>query len=482
MNGGWGRLRGLSLMVLVAGAACATLPPCPDHGGPVWRELTSAHFVLRSDLPPSDATEVLRTLEETRAGMLAAVWPGDPGPPGRIQAIALSSQRELAVYTGPLVAGVHLRHPPFPATLVLGAADTAQSAAKHELAHELAFYFLPAQPPWYAEGVASFLQTIRYDRGTGRSSVGEPEEGLYRYFRGGGPLELEALLGRMPTDPLARQRFYATSWLLTHYLRNKRPQGWEALRRRLEHLEPGAQAFRAEFPDLDGDGLQGTLVDYLNGGAYTVERYQVAPWNETPRARTMADVEVHGVRAFLFWSMRSLNDEITVADVEGQLQEGLRGEQPSLDALAVAYYGPNSGAPGLRAELATRALHAHPQAWLSWMMSADLRPRALPARRADLLRALGLAPDEPELLIRLASADAEEGLWDDAFALTNRVLGAGALHPQLWILHVAALRETGHCAESERWAAVISAYLPVEGGPSIDAAARRPCGRGPRGN
>lgn len=43
----------LALAALVAQACAAPTRtfPCPAHGGAAWRELTSDHFVLRTDLP-----------------------------------------------------------------------------------------------------------------------------------------------------------------------------------------------------------------------------------------------------------------------------------------------------------------------------------------------------------------------------------------------------------------------------------------------
>ena len=467
-----------AVVAMAAIAACATVPPCPERGGPVWRELTSEHFVLRSDLPLDEATDVLRTLEETRAAMLASVWRGEAGPLGRTQAIALSSPREFAAFTGPLIGGMHLQHPPFRPTLVLGAADATQSAAKHEVAHELAFSVLPVEPPWYAEGLAGFLQTIRYDRAQGDAYVGEPAEDLYRYFSTGGPMDLDRLLGRVPDDPFQAVQFYATSWLLVHYLFNKRFDGWQRLTDRLARLEPGRAAFLAEFPDLSGDGLYRTLIDYARGGQYTVLRPRVAPWTATPRVRTMADTEAHGARAYLYWALRDRNDEITDATLRTEIDEGLHGPAPSVDALAVAFYGPDAHVKQRRAELAALATRTHPESWMSWLMAADGESNGLLAKRGDLFRGLAKAPDEPEILLRLATVDAQEGQWDDAVALTNRILGAGLVHHGLWLLHAQALRETGHCAMADRWAASLSAYLPLAEVPANAVQEERPCQEG----
>jgi hypothetical protein len=40
----------LAALVAFAASSCATLPPCPARGGPVWTEWTSPHVVLLTDL------------------------------------------------------------------------------------------------------------------------------------------------------------------------------------------------------------------------------------------------------------------------------------------------------------------------------------------------------------------------------------------------------------------------------------------------
>ena len=431
--------------------------------------------MLRSDLPVDDAIDVLGSMEDARAGMLAGMWPGEAGPTGRTQAVALSSYHELSAFIGARLNGIHLRHPPFPPTIVLAGSGAWQSTAMHELAHELALHFLPVEPPWYAEGLATFLESVRYDRGRGRSSLGEPSQDRYQYFRSGAPMSLEKLLGRMPDDPFEQSQFYATSWLLTHYLYNKRPGGWQRLQRRLGGLQPAAQAFRDEFPDLDAGGLDSALREYVAGGAYVVEHRNLAPWAGTPSVRAMTDSEVHGVRAYLYWSMRGANDEITEAAIRAELDEALHAELPALEALAVAFYGPDAASPARRNELAEQAKRTYPDRWMAWVMAADVQSGDLLASRADLFRGLRLAPDEPEILIRLAAADEREGLWDDALDLTNRVLGAGAVHHDLWLMHLMAMRETGLCPFADRWAAALLAYFPPQEARAVDGIARLPC-------
>lgn len=465
--------------VLVAGSGCATVPPCPGRGGPAWRELTSEHFVVRSDLELDEVIEVVKTLEENRTAMLAW-WGGRPGPVERTPVIALS-RRELGAFDGFAYDGYYVRRPPFPGTVIAaGHALTRNEIVKHELAHDLAFHFEPIEPRWYAEGVATFLETTRYDRETRQASLGEPSETRLAFFqvrgRVRGPSPIEELLGPPPTDLFELSRFYGTSWLLTHYLVNQRPQAYQRFKRRINALEPGSAAFRAEFPDLDSDGLYTVLTSYLSSGNYTVIRGTLPPWGGTPGVRSMADPEVHALRAFLYSAVHISDESQDLAAMRAEVDEALVAASPPIEALAVAFYTPELKYRIGRRELATMAVKAHPENWMAWIMLADASPKQEePPGGEVLLRARGLAPDEPEVLVRLAEKRAAQGKWNVALALSGAALPAGANHPDIWLIYAAALWRTGQCDQARRWVAAIKGYLPAASRHPLEEATAGTC-------
>jgi hypothetical protein len=456
------------VLVLVLVAGCATVPPCPARGGPAWRELTSEHFVVRSDLEPDEVVEVVRTLEEIRAAMLT-MWVGLLEPIGRTPVIALSSS-ELAAFAGFEFDGYYFRRPPFPGTVVAAGNTWKRSeTVKHELAHELAHHFEPIQPTWYAEGLAMYLETTRYDREKRYSILGEPSEAGTDFFRkGGSPSPADELLGPLPIDLLELTRFYATSWLLTHYLINQRRDAYERFKRRIGALEPGAAAFRAEFPDLDSAGLYSELTKYVSSGHYTMLGRKLPPWVGTPGIRTLPDAEVHGVRAFLYTSLHARDQSPNLIAARAELDEAVSAASPPIEALAVAFYSPDLKYRLGRPELAALAIKNHPESWMAWMMLADASPRQDPAAGVALIRAFGVAPHESEVLVRLAAMKASEGKWDEALALSQTALPAGAHHPELWLIHTAALMRTGHCEEARRWGAALKGLLSVAPGRQLD--------------
>lgn len=286
--------------LVAAHLGCATVPACPAKGGPAWRELTSEHFVLRTDLQQEAAQMVLRHLEDARAAMLAVVWPRAPELRGRIDAFALASAAEVQTYLGPHFVGVHLRVPPFPPTLlVAGLGRENQLHANHEIAHAVSLQLLPVQPLWFAEGLAEYLSTIHRSDDDRQAVAGDAEVTDYEIVQHFGVSSLPTLLGPMPADNFERVRFYATSWLLVHYLFNARPEALERFQQRLGRLEPGEDAFRAEFPDLAAGKLESVLKDYAFSGRYTISMRSLPPWNGTHQERLLTDSEVHSSRALL---------------------------------------------------------------------------------------------------------------------------------------------------------------------------------------
>lgn len=455
-------LRVLLTSALVVETGCAIMPPCPGRGGPAWRQLSSAHFTLRTDLEPHEAEEVVRSLEETRAAMLVAIWPGAPGPPDRTQAIALASHSELAVFTGFGVGGMHVHTPPFPPTLVIGAGDLEGESLKHELAHDLSRWFLPIQPAWYSEGIATFLEAVRYDRAKERVIVGEPSSKRLQAIQHTGVVLMEQLLGPMPDDVFELGRFESSSWILMHYLVNHRTYAFEDFQRRLGRLEPAMKAWQAEFPDLGGDNLYRTLVEYARSGSYVVRRIPLAPWSGSTEARVLSDAEAHGVLAYLYAYVHLPGAPGKPVAARAEIDEALRGDPSALDALAVAFYTPELRIETSRPELARRAVGAHPESWLAWQMVADSTRPSDPAKLTALIRALEVAPRQPEVLTRLAALKASSGKWDDALSFSAKAMRAGAVRPDVWMIHLAALANSAHCAEAALWAAAVTGYLPPD--------------------
>jgi hypothetical protein len=240
---------------------------------------------------------------------------------------------------------------------------------------------------------------------------------------------------------------------------NNRAQQFLNFQNRLGVLEPPAQAFRAEFPDLDEQGLTRVLNGYIQGGRYEVLSYATAAWAGTPRSRALSDAEVHGIRALLYATVSEREGLDTLGAARAEIDEALRGAPPSVEAMAVASYVRELHYPIDRATLAKRAVAADRQDWMAWLMTADAAPSPDGASLAALLDASRLAPDNLEIRARLATRMARDGRWEQALGYSNRALPVAALRPGLLIIHLRALLETGHCPEAQHWRRALEGYL-----------------------
>jgi hypothetical protein len=452
---------------LLGVGGCATLPLCPARGGPSWRELTSEHFDVRTDLDLETAIEAIHTLEEARTAMLDTVWGGAAGPPGRMAVIILGSLRELSTFVGRDAGGdLILRHDLFPPTILVPlTGDASRGAMKHELAHLLSRWFLPLQPDWYSEGVASFLETIRYDRGEGRAYLGEPKT-RYEAISAAGPTSIlgaPQLFGDLPVDMRERLRFYATSWTLVHYLFNHRNPAFVRFQHRLATFELPEEAWAAEFPDLTGDGLIRELTQYRRSGQYFRLAQAIAPWNGDIAQRLMADNEVHALRAYLYAYVETPGHRSDRVRARAEVAEALREDPATVAALALQFYlleprvgGWDDDTAGR--ELAKRALAGGDANWMAWLMVADAANRGDTVGRKAIERAWALAPHEPVTLARMALLRASQNRWKEVVAFSSEAIGLGFASPEVLLLHAAALDLAGECEGASRWIAALSHY------------------------
>ena len=436
---------------------------------------------MRTDLGEDDALRVVRTLEETRSAMIIGVWSNIQIESEVTPVFALDSRAELTAYTGPLAGAKHQTSPPFPAFLVVPEVGSGMGvgahAVRHELAHQLSRRVTPVQPHWFSEGVATFLETIHADpEDERRMVIGDADPERYRTFKYLVPSSLDELLGEVPQTLHERARFYATSWLLVHYLSNHRPEQLRDFEHRIGALEPAQAAFRAAFPDLASGALPGVLWTYINGGEYVATRWLVPRWNGRHETRILADAEVHAVRALLRASSSYVEEpEAHAAAITGELDEAIGHGSPPLDALAVAFYRLNRPYRLSRTELAKVAVATHPRKWMAWLMAADVAPAGSDERDRALHRALAFAPTEPEVLLRLAREHARVGRWQEVLGLSSRILRAGVQHPDLWLMHLYALQETGRCDSARLWGAALEGYVGPEKKGDVATVRARPC-------
>src|SRR5450432_1708179 len=86
--------------MLVLTSACVTAAPVksPGEGGAPWTELTSPHFVLRTDLDQEKARAVLAQIEAIDDALEQVAFPPSSKTPNRILVVDFATQAEFEAY------------------------------------------------------------------------------------------------------------------------------------------------------------------------------------------------------------------------------------------------------------------------------------------------------------------------------------------------------------------------------------------------
>ncbi|HLK93797.1 MAG TPA: hypothetical protein VKZ18_28150 [Polyangia bacterium] len=405
--------------------------------------------------------------------MLAMVWPAAPDPPVRTEVVALRSRFEFLSFARDLhvpsvVWGVRGQREPLPATLVFAGADLkAQASLAHELAHELIAWFMPLAPPWLNEGLATFLETLRYDRVSGKATLGEPSPRARIVAE---PMPAAALLAAREPPTGREVEFEDRAWLLVHYLIDERLLAFERFQTELIRLRPPAEAWAAALPELRPADLDVTLDGYRRSDRCHILRLPVQVSEAQISVRLMADGEVHAVRALLFETSMAPGVMPDHSAAQSEVAESLRVDSTNVEALAMRFFWFSNGPrPEERSALAARALAAHPDAWLAWFMQAASAGDET-TRRTALARAIAIGREQPELLTALASVDARAGRWDQVLDLATKASKIGDHRWSALELRMLALAHLGRCQEAEDLAIAVQALAPGNTGAQIQKA------------
>jgi tetratricopeptide (TPR) repeat protein len=461
------------LFALAGGCAHSSAFRCPAEGGPPWVEVESDHFVVKTDASEAAAERAVRELEAMRMAQLAA-WDGAFDPPGRLEVVVLRSPAELDEIVDPAlrrsftrVAGYYVpgarprvvsgllldREAP---SLVLpwfqrereeSASALESSILAHELAHHLIGQVLLRQPPWLGEGLAQYLEVTRLGTWQGRPAAAV---GMARW---------EAWAAeRIPAANLFAWRrgvpgYYASSWLMVHWLVNRRGAAFAGYQQRLARAEEPAAAWKAEFPDLDpADGAAMALLDreldaYLRAASYTSRRVMLPAVEPPLRRRQLPPPEVHALRAELFLTPL-LPSRTFRPRVEEEIAASLREDPSGLPlALTLAEAGHREKALDLGRAAAT----ARPDDWRGWAMlaaGAEGRDDLAAERLAALRRAAALLPDDAWALNEVAWGLLEAGASGEAFPLAARAARLAPGNASVLDTWGAILADVGRCPEA----------------------------------
>ncbi len=410
---------------------------CPAKGGSEWREYRSKHFVMDTDASPSVVPELIERLERIHALELQALFGEQLEIPGHARVIAFADPHLFTEVAGSPAIGAYftyskLREP----TIVLPEewGDQGQTIA-HEMAHYLSRFVYPQQPTWFSEGLAQFVQTIAVTKwgdtvpptGThlmrsysdGRGRVGVATPGIQQWLAGEPRLRLADLLRWDGELDRHASKHYVLSWLLYHWLWNKRPKQFAAFQQRLANGEEPKAALRAEFPEMDAANpaavgkVEDEIDAYRSGGSgvyYSVTAKWDAAFTEGP---VLGSADVH----MLLLGAAADRDEDK--EMLGAVDEALREDPAQPEAIvARARADKSSPLPLLRKSVATR-----PADWRAWLLlGAALGDGSGEEKEAAYRKAVALNPDSASAHETLARYLLSRGRAKEALPLANRAL------------------------------------------------------------
>jgi hypothetical protein len=415
---------------LLACASCGLLTPAlqsPVQSGVVWREVTSEHFVLYTDLASDEARRRMQEFETLRDALVKVAFDMGNGGEPRVWIVLFDRDADfeafapfgVAGYTSPSLGLDLERH----AALVLPAraGDPGRRTFVHEEVHELMHRALGNSPVWLNEGMAEYFSTLSFENGDVFVGQAVPERTKIPESLVPSAAQVVSA-GRasfLPeeSDSLTAARFYAGAWLLVHFFHN----GPDPYRLRFDSFvgalgdgQSPDEAWRTAMAGVAEETLEWEFRKHIRSASWLVHGEKIAalpPLNLTERR--MAAAEVH-----LLWARLAATKDRALATREVDDAAALDPTSPE-----VAY---------ARGCLAMEAKE--------------------PAVAAEAFRAAAAGAPDPRFLFGVAVATGDCGASPKApedMRLCESLI-ASARSPEENTLAALYLRRTGHEADALR--------------------------------
>ncbi len=438
----------LVIVVVIASALAACAPhrfACPARGGAEWREVRTAHFILRTDV---EDVELLVGDLETMYEAVTQVVPRREGAsgPGALLAIAFASGEEFREFA-PRGVGAFVRSTSMgELQIVLDASGRAarRMVAAHEIAHAVLLRSMPRQPFWFSEGAAHYLSSVGLRPRGVAPTVGAELSPMLRAYRERGLHVRDAFgAGAQPLDG----QLHALSLALVHFLATEHAERFEAFQRRLTAAEDPADAFREVYPEWDPrkpaalDALDAALAAHVDSGRFSYRTLSVRP-DLRHTSRAMASTEVHGVRLSLPRS-GPRSEPIRMARIaEAEEALGEDGADPSALILLARERG------GDKVLAARRATEAHPEVALAWAALGDELPEGSDEAGAAFRRAVDAGPGASVPRNNLAWNLLKRGRAAEALPFSESAVALSPWSAPALDTYAAVLGALGRCPEA----------------------------------
>lgn len=239
------------LIGALLGACVPATPALPSQGGPAWFELSSPHFTMWTDADTDDAAHLLHAMEDIRQLMHAISK--FPESDAKCFVIAFRNAKELSAFAPRKVAAMawSANNPLGQPGIALSAEsfEGERAVATHEIAHVVSYSAVPVQPSWFAEGLASYFETLKVHADRTSAELGTPRPEIIAPLLDGQRFDASALFG-CTADTCPAYRFYPTAWLAYIHLVETQPERLGKYMERLAALPAAMQsdAWTEVFP------------------------------------------------------------------------------------------------------------------------------------------------------------------------------------------------------------------------------------------
>lgn len=444
------------------------------EGSTGWWVVQTAHVTLRTDLSQEDARRAALAVERDRGALLAAGWAGAKLlQPEHIEVVVIRKRMDFDRYFPHSVAGVFIvqRYPP--TAFLWGAPEKWEqhyvlrggggflasyeettSVLKHELTHYLSAYIYRRQPRWFSEGLAEYLETLRYSEDGKSATVGEVNfQALWGYNTRRsnlGVADAFAWGGKNSKPESDVAGLYGLSWLLVHWLNNTHPQEFARFQLLLSKGIDPDKAWKAVFPSLSTREVDELLSQYVHGGDYHFFVLPIPPAEELASVRPMTSADMHATRAAaaLAGAGYQVDGGTQFPDALSELKAALDDDPGNVRALRMKI---ELAAPAERPGLGRRASEAHPDDGLAWLTLAETLgdvPETWDERTKAYQKAAAILPDNPIALDNLARMYVQAGRAREALPLAVAAARIAPWNSAILNTLAAALSGAGRCSEA----------------------------------
>lgn len=435
-----------SLLVLPLTACGGARVAAPDAR---WVRAETTHFTLYTDLPSARAQQRVVQLERLLSAFLENGWNLHGELPMKLNIVMFGSRSDFRTYGGTNLGGYYLSELQYEPWILLpdpsqkGSLDTL----RHELTHHIAHQGMHAQPRWFSEGIASYFETATFDA-DGSFTIGSVPRCRWESLRRWGPMRAKALFA--DDVDVRDERFYASAWLLVHYLMSVHSREFTEYQRRIALGQSDVDAWSAAFPTLPRAKLDVELAEYGRVGSYAKFSLAVTAHEVTARTTPLALADRHALQALLFMACKACNAR--AFERAKQHVDLALAADPSQPQAATLRASISTVTPADRIVAARSIAEAQPKAWLGWLylgfaLAAEGKLGSVDVNADPVARMRALAPRHPYGTMLSALQRAQRGDRDGALADAQRARRMAPTNPRLLVQSAEVLALLSACGD-----------------------------------